>query len=473
MRSGGVAMSGLEGLLCLANLDYEAAGHAGVDVRPEDRLTQRSQAFTDSHSLPSDRAGRRPQDGAAEGGTGRDELTASEGVRVGAVFRRLCISGHGRDSTATVGAQHWRWTNCSPCSCRPATAGNRERAPRPTDYARPMRFHTPALPGRPVTRENSRCAFTQKVRNFKPMMEALGHEVIVYGRGADVECDPFDEPPPFDANAWKPFNDLVKAAIYERAEPGDILGLMAGTCQEPLAEAFPEMLPCEYGIGYAGCFASFKVFESYAWMHTVYGRDLGAETATGSFFDAVIPGYFNIVEFPEHGSGGDDYLVYVGRMIERKGPHIAAEVAERLGMPLYLAGEGDYVPEYGEFLGPLGPDERSELIAGARALLAPTLYVEPFGNTAVEAQLCGTPAITTDWGAFTETVEHGVSGFRCHTLAEFIEAVEEAPSLDHDHIRAQAQSMWSMEVIGPRYDAYFRRLELLRGEGWYAGATLA
>ena len=466
-------MAVLEGLLSPGNLDYEAAGHAGVDVRPENRRTQRSQAVTDTHSLPSDCAGRRPQDGAAEGGTGRDERTASEGVRVAAVFRRLCIAGHGRDSTATMSALS---TDAGQISRRarvdqlhPATRSGT----RPTDYAGPMRFHTPALPGRPVTRENSRCAFTQKVRKFKPMMEALGHEVIVYGRGADVECDPFDEPPPFDANAWKPFNDRVKAAIYERAEPGDILGLMGGTCQEPLAAAFPEMLPCEYGIGYAGCFASFKVFESYAWMHTVYGRNLGADTATGSFFDAVIPGYFDIEEFPEHDSGGDDYLVYVGRMIERKGPHIAAEVAERLGMPLYLAGEGDYVPKYGEFLGPLGPDERSELIAGARALLAPTMYVEPFGNTAVEAQLCGTPAITTDWGAFAETVEHGVSGFRCHTLAEFIEAVEEAPSLDHEHIRAQAQSMWGMEVIGPRYDAYFRRLELLRGDGWYAGASPA
>ena len=33
--------------------------------------------------------------------------------------------------------------------------------------------------------------------------------------------------------------------------------------------------------------------------------------------------------------------------------------------------------------------------------------------------MCGTPAITTDYAAFSETARHGVTGFRCHTLEQF------------------------------------------------------
>jgi hypothetical protein len=65
-------------------------------------------------------------------------------------------------------------------------------------------------------------------------------------------------------------------------------------------------------------------------------------------------------------------------------------------------------------------------------------------------------------------VEQGVSGFRCATLRDFCEAVEVAPSLDRDAIRARAIRMFSTEVIGAQFEAYFERLSTLWGDGWYA-----
>lgn len=115
-------------------------------------------------------------------------------------------------------------------------------------------------------------------------------------------------------------------------------------------------------------------------------------------------------------------------------------------------------------------------MAGAKAVFVPTIYVEPFGNVAVEAQGCGTPVITTDWGAFTETVIDGVTGFRCHTFGEFKRAVEKAHTLNSYAIRQHAIRNYSLEVIGEKYERYFERLSLLWNAdpvngGWYEGRT--
>lgn len=337
-----------------------------------------------------------------------------------------------------------------------------------------MRFHLPALPGQPITANtagDSTCAFTAKITAFAKSMVPRGHEVIIYGDpehvspGNHVPCYPSCDPPPFTPQAWEPFNKAAAKEIRERYEPGDILWLIGGVAQQPLAAEFPDMFAVEGGIGYAGVFADFKVFESYAWMHTVYGQRRGSDTADGSFYDAVIPAAFDVDQFPR-GNGGD-YLLYVGRMTQRKGIEIAEETAKRLDLELKLCGKGEYEPTYGEHLGVVGPKERAELMGGAKALMVPTIYIEPFGCVAVEAQLCGTPAITTDWGAFTETVKNGISGFRCRTLGEFMAAVEAADSIDRWTTRMEARRDYSLEASGERYERYFERLLTLNGDGWY------
>ncbi|MFZ1935353.1 MAG: glycosyltransferase [Thermoguttaceae bacterium] len=60
-----------------------------------------------------------------------------------------------------------------------------------------------------------------------------------------------------------------------------------------------------------------------------------------------------------------------------------------------------------EYIGCIGPKQRAKEMGQAKAVFVPTESAEPFGNVTVEAQFCGTPVITTDWGAFPETAEHG------------------------------------------------------------------
>lgn len=136
-------------------------------------------------------------------------------------------------------------------------------------------------------------------------------------------------------------------------------------------------------------------------------------------------------------------------------------MAAATGLPLRSAGIGTE-------RGLIGPAERADLIGGARALLVPTLYIEPFGSVAAEALICGTPVITTDWGAFPEYVRQGIDGYRCHTLQDFVDAVHAVGDVDRTTIREHAIARFSTEFVRHEYDSYFTALLGLWDDGWGA-----
>ena len=355
------------------------------------------------------------------------------------------------------------------------------------------RLHVVSLPHTQTTRAFSSCAYTEKVRKFCDMMTDRGHVVFLYaGEANEARCHAhvacigeserraalhgqhytaasFDPSLPH----WRAFNGRAIAALHERIEPRDVICLIGGIAQEPIAQEFPHHIAVEFGIGYGGSFAQFRVFESYAWMHTIYGFEArhrsSVHDADGVWFDAVIPGYVDVDDFP-FGAEPDNYVVFLGRLIDRKGVGVAVEACRRAGRRLVLAGPGTPPPGV-DYRGEIGPQERGKLLAGAAALIAPTIYIEPFGNVVVEAMTCGTPAVTTDWGAFTETVAYGITGYRCRTLAQFVAALQDVDQLDRLAIRNHAIATYSLGAIGARYEQYFDRLATLWGAGWYASAS--
>lgn len=349
-----------------------------------------------------------------------------------------------------------------------------------------MRFHVVALPHVHVTEAFSACAFTMKVKNFCRMMKGRGHTVFLYaGEQNEAPCDEHIaciseaeraahvgdrhytqaqwDP---TSRAWQIFNSSAIAGLTRCLEPHDFICLIGGIAHKPIADAFPNHIAVEFGIGYGGTFANYKVFESYAWMHVCAGAATGGNpnAARANWFDAVIPGYLEPEKFPFRAEK-DDYFLFVGRLNEDKGFRIAADVSRQLGKRLIIAGPG-IPPDYGEYVGVVGPEQRGKLMAGATACFVPSYYVEPFGNVAIEAMACGTPVLTTDWGAFTETVIHGTTGFRCRTYGEFLRAAENAHTLDPQRIRDHAIDNYSLDVIGVEYERYFERLSLLWGAGW-------
>jgi len=370
------------------------------------------------------------------------------------------------------------------------------------------RFHVVALPHTQTCKAHNACAYTMKVWNFCAMMHSLGHHVIHYGaEGSDPPCaehvtviqqdeqrllcgqnDFHREMYRIDWDSTRPYwqlaNSRAAVEILRRKCPRDFLCLIGGNCQKPIADAVgADVLTVEFGVGYCGVFAQFRVFESYAHMARVYGMS-GADP-DGHFFDCVIPNYYDPAEFPfqaEH----DDYFLYLGRIIRRKGVQIAVDVTRAIGAQLLIAGQGVqhvegtsviasdgavYSGPHLAYVGYADVARRAALMGRARAVFVPTLYLEPFGGVGVEAQLCGTPVIASDWGAFPETIQHGRTGYRCRTFAQFCWAARHVDSLDRRHIHRRAVRRYSVERVRGMYAEYFGMLYRLWDEGWYASGS--
>ena len=126
-------------------------------------------------------------------------------------------------------------------------------------------------------------------------------------------------------------------------------------------------------------------------------------------------------------------------------------------------------PKHVEGIGMVTVEERARLMGEAIALLAPTTYNEPFGAVVIEANLCGTPAITTDWGSFPELIENGVNGYRCNLMRDFLGAIKRAPFLSPTAIRERAVARYSLDAIRPQYAAYLDRIAVHgTTDGWYS-----
>ncbi len=373
------------------------------------------------------------------------------------------------------------------------------------EHARTL--HVVALPHTTLTEKDSNCAYSMKVLKFVPMMQAQGCRVILYGPD-EIECEPdehvvitteedrlrwgyggptgYDTTKPFlwdtTATYWLEANMRASSAVRKRAEPHDFLCLIT-SAQGMIADAvagpkWRKPITVEWGVGYEGIdHRSLRAFESYAWMHYVYGQ---AQIVNGPAYDTVIPNFFDASQFAVPEEPSRSYLLYVGRVILRKGPHIAGEIAQRLGMPLVVAGPGGWWGEKGKlhgvddceiegsltYAGPVGYAERNALMANAAAIIVPTLYVEPFGGVAVEAMLSGCPVLASDWGSFTEIVTPDV-GRRFRTLAQGVEAFQEVQQLDRHEIRRAALARYSQEAVGPMFSRWFDALDGLWGDGWY------
>ncbi len=183
---------------------------------------------------------------------------------------------------------------------------------------------------------------------------------------------------------------------------------------------------------------------------------------------AVIPNPIDVHGWPMQ-ERKEDYVLWIGRMTAEKGPHRAIAAARVAGVPLVLAGviqpgqqsffdrevaphiDGDRV----RFLGEVGGALKRSLFAGARALLMPISWEEPFGMVMIEALACGTPVIAFPAGAASELVLDGHTGFLVGDESAMAAAIGCLGRISARDCRAWVAEHCDVDVVAEAYESAY------------------
>jgi len=388
--------------------------------------------------------------------------------------------------------------------------------------APPVTIHLLACFHTQLKQTFSGCAFSGKSLRFSKMMHLIpNYRVVEYSNaGSESEADekvvmlnedefkqfyPPQKPHEFHGSyatigerGWPLFNARLIMALRDHIQPGDIIGHQFGRAHQQIPSLFPNNVNVELGIGYQDKpFGCFRIFESEAWKHYHFGmcdQDplLKNDRGMNRIYSFVAPNYFDLDDWPYFGpEQNEDYVIFMGRITPEKGMQTLVEIirADEGKTRFVFAGQGNFdeliakqiirkpnpfvggVKAQVEFVGPVYGRDRAALVGKARCMFSGTNFVEPFCGSAVESMLTGTPALGSPFGAFTETINHGLTGYRCHTLGDWLAAIDASKYLNRKTVSDIARSKYSLEAIAPLYDAAFRQIADLSAEGWYSRAS--
>ncbi|OBI96689.1 glycosyl transferase family 1 [Mycobacterium asiaticum] len=202
-------------------------------------------------------------------------------------------------------------------------------------------------------------------------------------------------------------------------------------------------------------FAAVSRQAAAVWAHT------GIDTA-------VVPNGIDVARWPA-GPGGR-YVVWSGRIVGEKGPHLAIEAAQHSGHPLVLAGpvvDDEFFrrrigPQLGarvRYAGHLDQHRLAALVGGAAAALVTPLWDEPYGLVVAEAMACGTPVVAFARGGIPELVDE-----RCGRLvppgdvAAMARAIPVVTELSRTQVRRIAVARHDVSTMVAKYVALYRSL---------------
>jgi len=163
----------------------------------------------------------------------------------------------------------------------------------------------------------------------------------------------------------------------------------------------------------------------------------------------------------------DAPLIFLGRVEEIKGAHLAIQIAKKTGRKLIIAGnipdttkhknyfEKQIRPhlddEQIKYVGPIDDQQKNQLLGQSAAFLMPILWDEPFGIVMTEAMACGTPVIALNRGSVPEVIKNNTTGFICESLDDMILAVGEIYKIKRAEVRKDCEQRFSSPIIAEQY----------------------
>jgi glycosyltransferase involved in cell wall biosynthesis len=159
------------------------------------------------------------------------------------------------------------------------------------------------------------------------------------------------------------------------------------------------------------------------------------------------------------------YLAFVGRISPEKRVDRAIEIASAVGLPLKIAAKVDgaderYFREYiepllkaevVEFIGEINEQQKAAFLGGARALLFPIDWPEPFGLVMIEAMACGTPVLAFRCGSVSEVIDEGVTGIAVDSVHQAVMAMDALVAMDRRRVRRRFEERFTAERMARDY----------------------
>lgn len=210
------------------------------------------------------------------------------------------------------------------------------------------------------------------------------------------------------------------------------------------------------------------------WLATV-SQACAATYRDACRVDAVIYNGLDLAPIPFGPTPAPDtYALFAGRITPEKGVEDAIQIALAAGMRLTLVG-GVYDEQYNADriqpllaahpgqLRHLGAQPREEvwrLMAEAAVTLVPSLWDEPFGLVACEAQAAGAPVVGYDSGGLREVVAEGETGALVARgrIAEAASAAQHYVRYSRQACRQRVASLFSLQKTVSAYERLYQRM---------------